>query len=97
MLKLSVFTAGLSSIFILTGCSSEYEAPDKYKVKSAMTEWSDGEVIDNLKNLSCDNLGKGKFYCSFEISYIGSQPEQMEKCFFSSASEITIRPNSSCY
>ncbi len=97
MSKLSVIAAGLLSTFVLASCSSEYEAPDKYKVKSAMTEWADGEVIDDLRKLSCDNLGKGKFYCSFEISYIGSQPEQMEKCFFSSASEITIRSNSSCY
>lgn len=88
---------GLAATLSLASCNSEYEEPSKTKIKAALIEWSDGSTIDDVKNLSCDNLGKGKFYCSFDISYIGSSPEHMEKCFFSSASEVTIRSNSSCY
>ncbi|MFC7292052.1 hypothetical protein [Hirschia litorea] len=96
-MKLSLGTLGLASLLVLSGCKTEYEEPTRQKVKAAMAEWASGETVADLSNLSCDNLGKAKFYCSFDITYIGSPTEKMEKCFYSSASELTIRPNTSCY
>ncbi len=97
MLRTSWGTLGVVALLCLAGCKNEYEEPSRSKVKAAMAEWSDGETVADLTNLICDNLGKAKFYCSFDITYIGSPTEKMEKCFYSSASELTIRPNSSCY
>ncbi len=82
---------------LTSACKSEYESPTNSKVKAAISEWSDGAPLESINDLSCQDLGRGKFYCSFEVIYIGTKPEEMEKCFFSSASELTVHPNSSCY
>ncbi|WP_018997061.1 hypothetical protein [Hirschia maritima] len=97
MIKNLLCATSVAASLCLVGCSDDYETPNKTKIKAAMAEWSRDAIIDDLRNLSCDNLGKGKFYCSFDISYIGAQTEHMEKCFFSGASELTIRNSSSCY
>jgi hypothetical protein len=97
-MRRSVFlTVAAVTVLGLCGCNDSYENPTAAKMKTALSELNPSAIIDTVNNLQCDDLGKGKFFCSYEISYIGYTPEKKESCVYSGATDFSIEANSRCY
>ena len=96
-MKKTILAAVLGSSMALSACTSETrEPPTKHEIAAAMREFTGGQRVDMVSQLSCVDYGKHRYLCEFAISYIGRASEKAEKCFFGAGEKWLVTDSRHC-
>lgn len=89
--------ATTACLLLAFGCSSSDIPPTSTDITMAMSREANSARVDHINDLSCENQGPSKFFCTFEITYIGQRPTETKNCFFEAGAKWIVVATDRCF